>query len=309
MIGSDRALGRLISALEEGAPGAVERLEREARDCPRARVIGISGPPGVGKSVLVGRLVEACAEAGRAVGVLAVDPSSPLSGGAILADRLRMALPREGARVYLRSLSSRGALGGLARVVPEAVRALEAAGFDTVLIETVGVGQNEIEIVAVADTVVVVQSPGGGDEVQGLKGGVLEVADVLVLNKCDLAGADQAAQVLQEIARSRSADSWRPPVVRLCALAGEGIGELLGAVEAHRAWRRSSTDSGAVRTDRVQAEILALAREWLAAELASGDLAARVARGALATREAATELLQQTHARHATAPRGSSPPS
>jgi LAO/AO transport system kinase len=261
MIGSDRELARLISALEEGVEAARRTLAREWSRERRAHVVGLSGPPGVGKSVLLGGLAAAARAEGLAVGILAVDPSSAITGGAILGDRLRVPPSAPDGRVFFRSLAARGRLGGLADVVPAAVRALEAAGYDVVLIETVGVGQTEVEIAGIADTVVLVQSPGAGDEVQGLKASLLEVADLVVLNKCDLPGADGAFAVLAEEMSVRPESGSREPVVRTEATRGEGVAELWGAIREHHARLLETGELDRRRARRLAAEAGSPTRE------------------------------------------------
>ncbi len=286
----DRYLGRLISALESGTEEAERTLAAQWRPERRARVVGVSGPPGVGKSVLAGRLAEMAHREGRRVGVLAVDPSSPRSGGAVLADRIRMQARLADGPIFVRSLASRGALGGLSRVVPAAVRALESAGYEVVLIETVGVGQNEADIVHLADTVVLVQAPGAGDEVQALKAGVLEIADVFVVNKSDLAGADEAAAVLTEVAHEAGRRGWTPPVIRTTAVDGDGVGDVWAAAGRHREWLEATGEVERRRRGRVEAEVLGVARAELAARLARVDVAEVVMRGE-ATPSAAVRAL------------------
>lgn len=285
-----RHLGRLISALEAGVEAAERELAARWRPDGTSWVVGTSGPPGVGKSVLTGQLARTGRAKGRRVAVLAVDPSSPRSGGAVLADRIRMQAQVPDGDVFIRSLASRGALGGLSRVVPAAVRALEAAGYDLILVETVGVGQSEVDIARLAETVVVVQAPGGGDEIQGLKAGLLELADVFVLNKCDLAGADQAAAVLREVARAVERDGWRPPVARAIALAGEGVEETWDAIAAHRAWLAATGELDRRRRARVDAELLGAARAELQARMARAGAAELVLRGEATPSEAVRAL-------------------
>jgi LAO/AO transport system kinase len=276
---ADRYLGRLISALEGGSEEAERVLAGRWRPGRRASVVGISGPPGVGKSVLTGCLAEAAHGEGRRVAVLAVDPSSPRSGGAILADRIRMQARLADLGVFVGSVASRGALGGLSRVVPAAVRALESAGYEVVLVETVGVGQNEADIAHLADTVVLVQAPGAGDEVQGLKAGILEMADVFVVNKDDRPGADEAAGVLAEVARGAAREGWRPPVVRTVAIDGSGLADLWKAIGRHAEWLEATGEVERRRRSRVEAEVLGAARAELAARLGRVDVAGLVMRG------------------------------
>src|SRR5689334_12525713 len=229
-----------------------------------AQIVGITGAPGVGKSTSTNALVKALRATDKRVGVLAVDPSSPFSGGALLGDRVRMqdhALDKE---VFIRSMASRGHLGGLAWSTPQALRVLDAAGCDVVLIETVGVGQSEIEVVALADTTVVLLAPGAGDGVQAAKAGILEVADVFAVNKADRDGAGRTVRDLEQaVAMGDAGDraGWRPPVVRTVAVRGEGVDDLVGALDAHRAWLDVSGDRARRRRARAVAEIEAVSLE------------------------------------------------
>jgi LAO/AO transport system kinase len=254
-----------------------------------AYVVGISGPSGVGKSVLTGRLLHAAIEHGTRTAALLVDPSSPYSGGAVLGDRMRLQALGVPAGAFVRSLASRGALGGLSVVVPASIRALETAGYELVLIETVGVGQNETDIVSVADTVIVVQAPGAGDEIQGLKAGLLEIADVFVLNKSELAGADQAVAVLQDVARPGSRGR-RPAVVRTSAISGAGIAELWRAIQEHHDWLTARGQKSTRRRLRLQAELRAAASAALTARMNELALAERFSEGTLTLQEALASL-------------------
>jgi LAO/AO transport system kinase len=232
-------VARLISLVEDGHPALREVMALIATDAGRAHVVGLTGAPGVGKSTTTSRLVAVHRAAGRRVGVLAVDPSSPFSGGALLGDRIRMSDHAADPEVFIRSMASRGHLGGLSWAAPQALRVLDAAGCDVVLLETVGVGQSEVEVAGTADTTVVLLAPGMGDGVQAAKAGILEVADVLVVNKADREGADRAVSDLRHAASlGAGADpgAWRVPVVRTVATDGTGVDDLLTAVEAHRAW-------------------------------------------------------------------------
>jgi len=239
--GGPRAVGRLISLVEDADP-VVREVMAALCTAPgrsgRAAVIGLTGPPGVGKSTLTSALVGRYRALGRRVGVLAVDPSSPFSGGALLGDRIRMQDHATDRDVFIRSMATRGHLGGLAFSTPQALRILEAAGCDVVLIETVGVGQSEVEVAALADTVVVLLAPGGGDGVQAAKAGVLEIGDVFVVNKADTPGAAATARDLRRMlgltARPDAGD-WRPPVLTAVAATGEGIDAVIEALDAHRA--------------------------------------------------------------------------
>jgi LAO/AO transport system kinase len=204
-----------------------------------AYVVGLTGSPGVGKSTSTSALVSAYRRAGKLVGVLAVDPSSPFSGGALLGDRVRMSEHAADPGVYIRSMATRGHLGGLAWAAPQAIRVLDAAGCEVILVETVGVGQSEVEIAAQADTSVVLLAPGMGDGIQAAKAGILEIGDVYVVNKADRDGADATARELNHmlgLGESRAPGDWRPPIVKTVAARGEGIDEVLEALEKHHAW-------------------------------------------------------------------------
>ncbi|HEU4362460.1 MAG TPA: methylmalonyl Co-A mutase-associated GTPase MeaB [Mycobacterium sp.] len=244
--GSIRAAGRLLSLVESD-----RRAEVLAGVGPAtARVIGVTGPPGAGKSTTVAALVGAYREQGLRVAVLAVDPSSPFSGGALLGDRIRMAAHINDSQVLIRSVAARGHLGGLAASVPAAIRLLSALAYDVVLVETVGVGQSEIEIAAVADPTIVVLNPGAGDAVQAAKAGLLEVADVVVVNKADREGTAQTVRDLRA--------ETKAPVLTLIAVQGAGVAELVAAIDAHH-----RADSRGRRLVRARAQILALAQTRL----------------------------------------------
>jgi LAO/AO transport system kinase len=227
--GDIRALSRLISLLEAGEPAGpitLASLERRAPAARRARVIGITGYPGSGKSTLISRLAAAYRRRGHRVGILAVDTSSPVTGGAILGDRIRMQDHTLDEGIFIRSMATRGQHGGLARATPAAVRALEAAGYEVILIETIGVGQAEVDVASVAQTVVAIVAPGLGDEVQAMKAGLFEVAHILVVNKSDREGAETTWRDLR---------AWLPRVLRTVATTGHGVSDLLAAIEEHQA--------------------------------------------------------------------------
>lgn len=273
--GSPRATGRLLSYVESGRRDEV--LEALGAVAP-AHVVGITGPPGAGKSTTVGALVGAYRARGKRVAVLAVDPSSPYSGGALLGDRIRMAAHINDPDVLIRSVASRGHLGGLAAAVPASITLLSALAYDLVILETVGVGQSEIEIAAVADPTVVVLNPGAGDAVQAAKAGLLEVADIVAVNKADREGADQTVRDL----RAETA----APIVKLIAAQGEGIPELLDVIEAtHR------TDDPQRRAARARAQILSLAQTLLREHPELDRLAASVAEGQSDPYTAAARLI------------------
>jgi LAO/AO transport system kinase len=254
-------------------------------------VIGLTGAPGAGKSTVTGALVAGFLARGATVAVLAIDPSSPFSGGALLGDRIRMQGHATEPGVFIRSMGSRGRLGGLSAAAPQAIRVLQAAGYQVILVETVGVGQAEVEIASAADTTVVVVVPGMGDSVQAAKAGVLEIADVLAVNKADRPDTQATVRDLRTMV-SLAPAAWRPPIVTTVATANEGIDDLLLELDRHDAWLDESGERTRRRLARARDEITALAFGRLARLLAvSDDLAARVADGALGPHEAAAELL------------------
>jgi LAO/AO transport system kinase len=298
--GDARAVARLVTLVERGDPVLPELAAALAPYTGRATVIGLTGSPGVGKSTTTDALVRAYRADGRRVGVLAVDPSSPFSGGAILGDRIRMQDHTTDPGVYIRSMSSRGHLGGLAAATPQAIRVLEGAGCDVILIETVGVGQAEVEIAGIADTTIVLLAPGMGDAIQAAKAGVLEVADIFVINKADRDGADATYHDIQGMIAlgERSAGDWRPPVVRMVAIRGEGVPDLMAAIDKHRAWLEAHDRLDRRRSARAAAEVEAITLGAVRARLeelrggtALPSLAAQVAAGELDAYAAAEQLL------------------
>jgi LAO/AO transport system kinase len=258
--GRPREIGRAITAVEKEG-GSAKLLQSLFPRTGRSRVVGITGPPGAGKSTLVQRLAQSYRRRGLRVGIVAVDPSSPFSGGAILGDRIRMAEIYTDPGVFIRSMATRGALGGLARATWDAVDILDAAGFEIVLIETVGVGQDEVDIVEAAETVVVVLVPGLGDDIQAIKAGLLEIGDLFVVNKSDRDGADRTAAELAMMLDLSGKAAWRPPIIRTVAPRGEGVEEVVAAIDAHAAFL-SDTGQAAVRKEkRTRARLLALLAE------------------------------------------------
>lgn len=284
--GQQRAVARLLSLIEDAHPQLREVAAALTPYTGRAQIVGLTGPPGVGKSTSTSMLLSALREQGKRVGVLAVDPSSPFSGGALLGDRIRMTEHATDPGVFIRSMATRGHLGGLAWATPQAVRVLDAAGFDVVLIETVGVGQSEVDVVKLADTTIVLLAPGAGDGVQAAKAGVLEIADVFVVNKADRDGADATVRELkQSIAMARrevSGPSWRQPIVPTVAAKGEGADEVVRALAEHREWIDASGELARRRGARAAAEIEAIALQQLRTELGDlrgGDRLTDLARG------------------------------
>jgi LAO/AO transport system kinase len=244
VVGGDvRTAARLMRDLDDDRPGAVEVMKRLYPSTGGAFVLGVTGNPGAGKSTVVDSLIEYYRKAQKKVGVVAVDPSSPFSGGAILGDRIRMQRHATDPGVFIRSLATRGHLGGLSRSTADVVAVLDAMGFDVVIVETVGVGQDEVDVVSQAETAVVVTVPGLGDEIQAIKAGILEIADVLVVNKSDREGADRTVRDLVAMLELRRHDAVPVEIVRTVATTGQGIGELAAAVERHRA-RAAAGDPG-----------------------------------------------------------------
>jgi len=296
-------VARLISLVEGASPQLREVMAALAPLTGGAYVVGLTGSPGVGKSTSTSALVTAFRKAGRRVGVLAVDPSSPFSGGALLGDRVRMSEHASDPGVYIRSMATRGHLGGLAWAAPQAIRVLDAAGCEVILVETVGVGQSEVEIAAQADTSVVLLAPGMGDGIQAAKAGILEIGDIYVVNKADRDGADATARELNHmlgLGESRAPGDWRPPIVKTVAARGEGIDELVEALEKHRAWMEAGGELAARRARRAAGEIETIALTALRARIGDvhgdqhlGSLAAKVTEGVLDPYAAADELIAE----------------
>jgi LAO/AO transport system kinase len=258
--GEPRAIAQAISAAESGQ-GVPELLRAIFPRTGRARILGITGPPGAGKSTLALRIAQAWRRRGSTVGIVAVDPSSPFTGGAILGDRIRMGEIYTDPGVFIRSMATRGAMGGLARATADAVDVLDAAGFDVVLVETVGVGQDEVDIVKTAETVAVVLVPGLGDDIQAIKAGILEIADVFVVNKADREGADRTCAELSMMLDLAPDRSWRPPILRTVAPRGEGVDAVVDAMESHGRSLAGSAEGGRRAGRRARSRLLALLEE------------------------------------------------
>ncbi|MEV0254354.1 methylmalonyl Co-A mutase-associated GTPase MeaB [Streptomyces sp. NPDC050732] len=300
--GRPRAVARLISLVEGASPQLREVMAALAPLAGHAYVVGLTGSPGVGKSTSTSALVSSYRRAGKRVGVLAVDPSSPFSGGALLGDRVRMSDHASDPGVYIRSMATRGHLGGLAWAAPQAIRVLDAAGCDVILVETVGVGQSEVEIASQADTSVVLLAPGMGDGIQAAKAGILEIGDVYVVNKADRDGADATARELNHmlgLGESRGPGDWRPPIVKTVAARGEGVDEVVEALEKHRAWMEERGVLAERRVARASREVETIAVTTLRQRIGSlhGDLrlsalAERIVAGELDPYTAADELVE-----------------
>ncbi|WP_407549920.1 methylmalonyl Co-A mutase-associated GTPase MeaB [Streptomyces sp. Pv4-95] len=300
--GRPRAVARLISLVEGASPELREVMAALAPLTGNAYVVGLTGSPGVGKSTTTSALVTAYRKTGKRVGVLAVDPSSPFSGGALLGDRVRMSDHASDPGVYIRSMATRGHLGGLAWAAPQAIRVLDAAGCDVVLVETVGVGQSEVEIASQADTSVVLLAPGMGDGIQAAKAGILEIGDVYVVNKADRDGADATARELNHmlgLGESRAPGDWRPPIVKTVAARGEGVDEVVEALEKHRAWMEERDVLAQRRRSRAAREVETIAVTALRERIGdlSGDrrldaLAERIVAGDTDPYRAADELVE-----------------
>ncbi len=267
--GDRRAVARAISLVEDGGANLEALSAGLYASTGRAATLGLTGAPGVGKSTLATELVRVERGAERSVAVLAVDPTSPYTGGALLGDRVRMQEHATDPGVFIRSMATRGHLGGMALAAPEAVRVLDAAGYQEVIVETVGVGQAEVDVAAATDTAVVVLAPGMGDAVQMAKAGILEVADVFVVNKADREGAGDVARELQQMLHMGAARAWEPPVLQTSALRQEGIDELAAAVASHRGYLVSSGELGVKRRARLLREVESLAAERFRVHAAS----------------------------------------
>lgn len=299
--GRPRAVARLISLVEDASPLLRDVMAALAPHAGNAQVVGITGSPGVGKSTSTSALVSELRRAGKRVGVLAIDPSSPFSGGALLGDRVRMQEHALDPDVYIRSMASRGHLGGLSWATPQALRVLDAAGCDVVLIETVGVGQSEVEIAGLADSTIVLLAPGMGDGVQAAKAGILEVGDIYVVNKADRDGADTVRRELRAMLAlaERPSDAWRPPILKTVAAKAEGLDEVVQALADHHAHLDASGELTQRRVRRARDEVESIALTQLRSRWADvsertelDELAAQVAAGETDPYAAADALLE-----------------
>ncbi|HAF50627.1 MAG TPA: methylmalonyl Co-A mutase-associated GTPase MeaB [Synergistaceae bacterium] len=262
--GDPRAIARLISLVESESTFAHEIMKAIYPHTGKAHLVGVTGAPGAGKSTLVDKIISRYKELGKSVGIIAVDPSSPFSGGAILGDRLRMQQHALDPSVFIRSMGTRGSLGGLSRAAYEAALILDACGKDIVIIETAGVGQTEIDIVRIADTVILLLVPGMGDDVQIMKAGIMEIADVFVVNKADREDADKIVaevNLMLDIAGERS---WRPPVLKAIAESGQGVDDIIRAVEEHRLYLQKSEEGKKRRSSRIRHEVEEILRRDIA---------------------------------------------
>jgi LAO/AO transport system kinase len=270
--GNPRAVARAISAVERGGTPAREVIAAIFRYTGCAHVIGVTGAPGTGKSTLVNQVAKLYRRRGQRVGIVAVDPTSPFSGGAILGDRLRMQDLHGDDGVFIRSMATRGNLGGLASATSDAVKVLDAAGFEIILVETVGAGQSEVDIAKNAHTTVVVEAPGLGDDIQAIKAGILEIADVLVVNKADNDGANSTVAALEMNLnlKPKAENDWRPPVLKTIAIQGEGIVEVVEWIGKHRAYLEANHLLGSRERARLRSELEMVVQRELMARLVHG---------------------------------------
>ena len=296
--GDVRALGKALSVIEDGTPELTELLSG-LPDSGSALLIGVTGPPGVGKSTTTGALISEYRNQGLRVAVLAVDPSSPVTGGALLGDRIRMQEHALDEGVFIRSMSSRGQLGGLSSATQAAAKVLDAVGFDVIIVETVGVGQSEVDVVNAVDTVVLVLAPGAGDGVQAAKAGILEIADIYVVNKADRDGAEGVVRELRSMIGlgSNSQASWTPEIVTTTATTGQGLTDLVLAISKHHDWAVASGDRALRSVERAKLNLRRAVLDSIAELMdvnAAGlnSLSAQVASGEISTESAVKEILR-----------------
>ncbi|MCE5192436.1 MAG: methylmalonyl Co-A mutase-associated GTPase MeaB [Candidatus Cryosericum sp.] len=263
LAGDTRAIARAITWVENGDSRGAELIRCVYGSTGRAYIVGLTGSPGAGKSTLVARLAGLLAAKGHKVGILAVDPSSPFSGGAILGDRVRMFDVALARNVYIRSMGTRGATGGLNRTTRLAVRILDAAGFDWILVETVGAGQSEVDVHDVAYTTVVVMAPGMGDDIQAMKAGIMEIGDLFVINKADREGADRAATQIESILQLSMATGWHPPVLKVSAEQNTGVDRVIEAIEQHRSYLVQSGQLDVLKVRMAKLDVLEILKARL----------------------------------------------
>lgn len=263
LIGDTRAIARAITWVENGDPRGADLIREVYGNTGRAYVVGVTGSPGAGKSTLVSRIAALLAARGQKTGILAVDPSSPFTGGAILGDRVRMFDVSLTSNVYIRSMGTRGALGGLNRAIRMSVRILDAAGFDWILVETVGAGQSEVDVHDVAYTTVVVMAPGMGDDIQAMKAGIMEIGDLFVVNKADRDGAERTATQVQSVLQLAMSSGWNPPVLLTSAEQNTGIEAVVASVEQHRGYLVASGILEAMRTRMAKLDVLEILKARL----------------------------------------------
>ncbi len=262
--GDPRALARAITAVENREPGSVELLKALFPYSGRAQIIGVTGPPGAGKSTLVDQLAREYRRQGDTVGIIAVDPTSPYTGGAILGDRIRMQAHSGDPGIYIRSMATRGSLGGLARTTADVATVLDASGREHVLIETVGVGQDEVDIVRLADITVLILVPGMGDDVQTIKAGIMEIADIFAINKADREGAERVEREIRAMqSLAARADSWSPPIIKTVATEGKGISELVAAIQSYRDFLQRENLAGRKRAENWRDRLVEMLRDSL----------------------------------------------
>jgi LAO/AO transport system kinase len=262
--GSRLALSRAITAIENEYDDAVEIMQKIYGSTGKAYVLGITGPPGAGKSTLTDKIAKAYRAMGKTVGIIAIDPTSPFSGGAILGDRIRMSELTLDEGIFIRSMGTRGSLGGLSRKTADTIKLMDAAGKDIILVETVGVGQSEVDIVKTADTTIVVMVPGLGDDIQAIKAGILEIGDVFAINKADREGVDKVYREIEMMLDlNQEKVLWRPPVKKVIASQNEGVTELLEAIDQHKNWLSESGELSVRRNERIKTELLAILNEHI----------------------------------------------